>query len=90
MNLVALVAHTYGWTHKEIMRLGVRRFLVYVEQAARLEARKHLLMIEACAAPYTDGMRGRVEELQRIVHGYNEPEDYDTAWRMLRMRAGRA
>lgn len=88
-DLFAIIASTYGWTHKEILDLTVRQFMGYIGQVPKLEARQQIRNIETTSYPNMDKQaRRKVDQYySRILRPLTQI-DINATWSMLRSKKG--
>lgn len=86
----ALVASTYGWTHKEILELSARQFFMYVEQIPKLTARQQLNGFEVTGFPNMEmsdkkQILKQYEDILTDGQGIKTPQrQIDDNWDLLR------
>lgn len=88
----ALLASTYGWSHREILSLSSRQFFMYLRQAFKLSSLKQLKDFESASFPYLKE-RDRRDLFNRYSSHSNsyraDKKSIEDSWNLLRSGGGK-
>ena len=83
------MASTYGWSHREILSLKARQFLIYLREVDAIEARWFFLSADAASYPYMKST-DRIALARKYNSILNPPKlisdsvEVDKSWDALR------
>lgn len=84
-----MMASTYGWSHREILSLTARQFIIYLREIDTVEARKFFLAVDATSYPHLKdfdraALTRRYNAILNPPTFVSDPKRVEDAWRVLR------